>query len=425
MPGLLILSTVDPRLQFGARTATNTQIRTLAKATAFFKKKIGRSPNGLRELSEFLKSNNIEIGIHDYYGNKIEFNHLDHKILMLRSHGPNNLNEKPKGIHRNLFWASDGWKDLFKTIAPKPYKAPLIYQPAFLLSSASYDKKYIARIFYNSETGRRALVVVNNNISKEPVYVNQIDNPEEILWLPASSILAFTSSPNYGRQESVQIIDIKSLESVSIKLEGLNLQVNEQQKTTKFFATLAGPKLGGFLFYANTNFDTPIKGDSMFKNENLFEVTVSNNLRPEVKRSAKKLSPKRFKSQIEPMFGEGTPLQKKWFNLETSGNVSDTIKSWQDFAVEAKDSPTFPYALYYLIAFYEKAAALLLDSGKKQEGQTLYALSGEYAKALSELHDAPTWLSLSGWGAWESLVANEATGIEILGHLHNSELNED
>ena len=63
------------------------------------------------------------------------------------------------------------------------------------------------------------MVVVKNNLFKEPMYVNEIDNPQEIFWLPTSNHLIFTSNPNFGRQESIQILDMVNLETKSIRIE--------------------------------------------------------------------------------------------------------------------------------------------------------------------------------------------------------------
>lgn len=414
IPAFLLISAIDPRLQKGAQTSTKKNINRLAKSAIQFKSKFVVSPRSIREITEYAKSTGRSVSPYDNYGNKIVYSHLDEKHILIRSHGPNTFNEKSKGVHSNLFWAPRTWETLFREVAPKPEKAPYIFQPAYLLSSASNSKRYIARLFSNSETATNTLVVVKNNIYKEPVYVNTIDNPSEFIWHPTKNLLMFTSSPDHGRNESIQIINLDNLDAVSIRLDELNFSVKNKQAFKKFHATIAGSTFDGFYVYAyleNDPFEFP---SEVFFNQNLYHIKTSDDLTVQIRLSPSELSPLRFKRPILPLWGIGTPLQQEWFKLETHGSIEDTIRSWQEYAEKAQGSPLFPYTLYYLMALYENAAEVLETEGRKKESLSLLGIASEYARALSESRTSPQWLIDSGRASWHILNNRDNLNLDLI-----------
>ena len=120
---------------------------------------------------------------------------------------------------------------------------------------------------------------------------------------------------------------------------------------------------------------------------------------------------------VKPIEGIGTPLQNEWFRLVHKGSVNEIIEQWQYFALRSKGSPTFPYALYNLISFYEEAGNLYKKRGLSKESTSLYALASEYARALAQSDAAPIWLNLSGWDAWNKLQSRRPTNIKIVNEL--------
>ena len=229
IPSFLLLATIDPRLQAGSRKYTQKNLKNLAEIAFKFKQQTGRNPNHIREISEYAKSSFQKASIYDFYGNKVALHSLDEKHWILRSYGPNNLKGESSGIHKNIFWAPRTWTNLFRKVIIPQSKPPTLYSPVHLLSSSSHKGKYTARLFYNGSVDKKTLVVVKNNRTREPVYVNDIDNPEEFLWLPTSNKLVFTTDANKGRHESIQVIDIDTLESVSIKLKQTSISVAKQE----------------------------------------------------------------------------------------------------------------------------------------------------------------------------------------------------
>ena len=248
IPSFLLLATIDPRLQAGSRKYTQKNLKIWPKLLLNSNNKQEGIPITFREISEYAKSSFQKASIYDFYGNKVALHSLDEKHWILRSYGPNNLKGESSGIHKNIFWAPRTWTNLFRKVIIPQSKPPTLYSPVHLLSSSSHKGKYTARLFYNGSVDKKTLVVVKNNRTREPVYVNDIDNPEEFLWLPTSNKLVFTTDANKGRHESIQVIDIDTLESVSIKLKQTSISVAKQERALKFHATLAGTKLEDSIF---------------------------------------------------------------------------------------------------------------------------------------------------------------------------------
>jgi hypothetical protein len=144
VPGILLLASIDPRLHAGAQNSTSENLTKLSNNSKKFKNKFSRSPSNLRELIEYSKTIDSPASIYDNYGNKIELAQLDEKNWILRSHGPNTFAKESKGIHKNIFWAPRTWSGLFRVVSPNFQKPPYFYQPAYLLSMASHDRKYTA-----------------------------------------------------------------------------------------------------------------------------------------------------------------------------------------------------------------------------------------------------------------------------------------
>lgn len=418
IPSFLLLATIDPRLQAGSRKLTQKNLKNLSDVAFKFKQQTGRNPNHIREISEYAKSSFRKASVYDFYGNKVALHSLDEKHWILRSYGPNNLKGESSGIHKNIFWAPRTWTNLFRKVRIPQSKPPSVYNPVHLLSSSSHKGRYTARIFYNSSVDKKTLVVVKNNRKREPVYVNDIDNPEEFLWLPTSNTLVFTTDPNRGRNESIQVIDIDTLESVSIKLKQTSISVAKQKSALKFHAMLAGTKLRGFYFYATDLFSSPLNPDQFFSSENLYSVDITKNLKPKVKKVENNTrSPYRFIKFKDSSSSNMSPLQKEWSKLSLSGNAQETIENWQSIAIKSSGTPTFPYTLYYLIALYESASEMMRVNGRINESISLKGIASEYARELASNQNAPLWLSLVGWHAWEELKRGKASNIVITGQL--------
>jgi hypothetical protein len=206
--------------------------------------------------------------------------------------------------------------------------------------------------------------------------------------------------------------------SKSVKFDSTSFDVSKKNNSKKYFATLAGVKLNGFYFYAYDNFSSPLNAKDLFTSENLYEVNISASGKIKLKPSDSRLNPFRLSRFLKPKLGYSDPLQSEWFKLKTSGNMESTIESWQSFAVKSQGSPLFPYTLIYLISFYEEAAFVLKSKGKHKDALSLLlALSSEYARALARSNQAPNWLSLIGWGAWNSLKNKKPTGLRLSGGL--------
>lgn len=410
LPAVLFVFAIDPRVHFGASQNTRDRLSKMSLVAEDYKSSFGKLPPNLRELVEYSKTINKELSIYDNYGNKITLNHLDPKNWLLRSYGPNTLNKQSRGIHKNIFWAPPSWSKMFANVKFAYRKPPHPFQAVNLLSTSSHDGKYTARIFYNPKTTLNSLVVVKNNLFKEPMYVNEIDNPQEIFWLPTSNHLIFTSNPNFGRQESIQILDMVNLETKSIRIENQAFGVVNDTGSKKFFASIAGVKPGGFFFFGYFDFYSPLTLQSFFNRNNLFEVSLESD-GISINKANTPVNSFLIEKYGEIEKGQPLPIQQAWLEMNTSDHKLETINLWQNFALEAKSSPLFPYSLMHLIALYELAANDSKKSGKEKESLTLYGISSEYARALANSSQGPIWLRLSGLNSWEALQSGQATGL--------------
>lgn len=418
---IAFISISDVRTHVGARNLTKDLLQKYQKIIFLYKKDYDVYPTNLQNIYFFARSKGIELSRHDFYGQRLEYVPLTESQFVIRSFGIEDQFARKKGIHKNLFRSAKGWATLFRTTAPTPIRLPHFYQPAFLMSIASYDRKYIAKIFTHSATQKNTLVIVNNSKEKDVVYINHIDQPEQMLWIPGTSSLAFTSDPNKGRNESLQLIDVKTLEHrfirLSDNLRGLSHLQSEEREA--FSASIAGFNKNTLFFFATDDLQSPIAFDRLFSGSHLYKIEVSDDNDLKVQRLESELAIHPLHSAPEkPLYDKGNALQQKWFSTFPNGEINTTITAWQDLAIASKETPTFPYTLLYLISLYEKASEIIDPESQGPQIESMKAIAMEYASTLKETETAPQWMKLTAAHAWKQLLEDKNTTISLAGELY-------
>ena len=421
LPWIFYLAAANPSLKFIAHKLTSNDIKKLYEWVEVFQKEQKKFPQSLRELKSFVENKNQTLKIYDRYGYKFDMEYLDSKHFIVKSWASSSFKNKNARYAKNLFYSSTDWDSLFPEVIHNYPKPPSLYQPAQLISSTSYDKKYTARLFVNSSTNKKTLVVVRNSNKKDPIFIHSDNQPEEFIWFPGSRLLVFSSDPLYSQKGPLHIYDVDHDELKTIKID---LKTSIDNKTTSTFtpyvAALGGAVEDKLYVYLIPYKLQPLVPSAIFDQNNLYEIQVTfphGKFLAEAKKVNQKdkdgYSLKRVYSS--PKVGRGDKLQRMWFDLKIYPDIEKTINIWQEFAILAleKNSPMLPYALVTLIDLYYRAKKEYIKT-RKPGSIKLHGFALDYSKLVAQTPTYPTWLNLVGWGFWESIKEGKKPALSLI-----------
>lgn len=415
LPIILLLLAIKPEYQPAAYSKTLTDMEVLKKWVKTYQKKFNHISPSLREVAAYAESKQDQINIYDRYGLKFDIRYLDSSTLLIKSWGNINFPNKNHSYAQNLFLAPPTWKKRFPVVIHSYPTPPTLYQPAQLLSSTSYNKNYSARIFLHDKTHMRTLVVVHNNETRDPILIHSSNNPEEFIWFPGSSLLAFTSDPETSSKGPLHIFDVERDEIRSVRF-GKETTIDHKKRAAShyFIAALAGAHEDKLYVYLTPYNSTPVNPDTLFRSSNLYEVQVTfpgGKFRAKSRSLAQEKPPHTLHREYSaPKLGEGDELQKQWFNLKITGAVENNIEQWQAFAIKAyKDhSPILPYALMTLISLFERASTLYRTHNSNL-AQQMHSQALSYAQLIADSPGYPAWLRSISTDAYHRLKVKERT----------------
>lgn len=447
IPAILLFFTWMPEYQGEARRITLKNLKDIHSAIKAYKDRYGTksytpSPP-LRLVAEYARSNIVEspIEIYDRYGAKFFIHYLDTTHVIVRSLGwtseYRNIDEDHP-YFRGLFAADKEWDKLFSMIIHNYPKPPALYQPAQLESSASGNKKYIARLFvydgydiYNQPVQHRTLVIVKKYKQlKDPIFISTPSiQPEEFIWFPSTKHqhLIFTSTPSTQKNSRgpLHIFDAKNREIKTVTIDQkAAIDHTQSSKKTSYLAALAGAEEDKLYVYLLPYVDKePISSETLFHVDNLYQIHITfphNQLRAIAGKVITKSNFALRREYSSPREGEGTELQKLWFDLKIIGNIEQNIHTWQEFATHASEehSPIFPYACVTLISLYEKAARAPHIDASSNNWVLYYSeaikTAKKYAKFVYGKPIHPLWLRMVGWESWIRLQEGRPLNIEAI-----------
>lgn len=420
IPAVLMALAFMPEFQPQAHYRTLRAMSVLERWVQLYRQEFKIIAPSLREVVEYSATQGPGIASYDHYGYKLDIRYLDQSTTLIKSWGNINFSDKNHKFARNLFLAPKEWAELFPVVIHSYPQPPVLYQPAQLISSTSYNKHYSARLFVHHQTNQRTLVVVHNDKKRDPIFLHTSHQPEELMWFPGSSLLAFTSHPEFSLKGPLHIYDVERDELRSVKF-GKESGIDHKKSTTPkpYVAALAGAEGDKLYLYITPYAGGSLHPDRLFRSRNLYEVqatVVSGRFRAAVMHSASQQEgPVRAlrREYSAPKMGAGGGLQRSWFNLKPAGTVAQSIRRWHEFALRAQKeaSPLLPYALITLISLCEQASFQDSALGTSLSAQ-MYRHALAYAKLAAETPSYPTWLRLVSWEAWDRLKLRQRTSLD-------------
>ena len=417
VPLVLFSLALIPEFQPQAHKITLENMNNLKKWIKVYQKNFKISNPTLRAIVEYSATQGAMISAYDRYGYKLDIHYLDSSTTLIKSWGNINFSNKQHSLAKNLFLAPKNWVERFPVVIHSYPQPPVLYQPAQLLSSTSYNKNYSARLFVHHKTKSRSLVVVHNDEQRDPIFLQTFHQPEEFIWFPGSSLLAFTSHPGFSPKGPLHIYDVERDELRTVKFGEESGIVHTQSTPSKLFvAALAGAEEDKLYVYLTPHLSRPLHPDHIFATRYLYQVQVTfpqGRFRAEAHSMVEDKTARPLRREYSaPKVGAGGALQKMWFDLKVTGPIEQNINKWHEFVLRAQKehSPMLPYALITLVSLCEQASTLhkAYNATLSQQMQRNALL---YSEIIAKTPTFPTWLRLVGWETWDRLKLGEKTAL--------------
>ena len=430
IPSLLMVSAVYPEYQYGARYLTVEKMKILRQRAERYLAKFPATYPSLREISEYYSTRTYQpSGIYDHYGMRFDLRSLDDAYIMVKSWAPIMFADPDHQFAQKLYAASPRWPKLFPVVIHSYPEPPVLYQPAHLISSTSFDQSLTARLFVNHKTAHRTLVVVRSD-NYDPVFIHDTFQPEEFFWLPGRRILVFTSDPEHSSKGPLHFYDADHDEVRTITMEESVLEDHKQVSTVKpYIAALAGAQKEYLYAYMMPYHNKPLHPSELFAVDHLYKIQITfprgSHARFQTHMALVQpndLETFELKSEyFKPKLGLGNVTQRMWFRLKVTGNIENNIDHWQRFALRAHDrhSPMLPYALMTLISLYDRMSHFYALHNKAQ-GVQLHQFAVGYAHLVAKGKSYPTWLNLVAWDVWNRLQYDQEINLSVITPLSQS-----
>ncbi|MCX6127404.1 MAG: hypothetical protein NTV34_22005 [Proteobacteria bacterium] len=393
------------------RRTTDEMMRSNDSLIQSYARKFGEAPPSLNELRLYAKLHGRNYSQVDSWGGRFEYLRLGHVNYTLRSFGEDGVqntesSESDPGIFR--------WGQLVKVGLQYDYESGAHQaRPSIMLFAGADDpqRKWHAKLFLDSATGSRRLLVRNKKILNLYMLAPH-DGIEEFLWLPDGERLVFTASGSARYADGLWLWDLKKDHASNLlEFEKSHDGLKPIKLERTMFLALsavskdAKPKVSVFMAPAN---NLTLDPAWFFHPQNLhvYEIGLDGNFEHTYPKQG--LERERTLFDYEWMGqstvasgGNGAGLQKAWLKLPRSGSWETAMTSWQEYAVTNAQSPLAAYAVWSLSLFYRDAA--LEAKGRAKEAVVLKGLSIELSQGVRKMLAAPGWMRAVA----KNLVENE------------------
>ena len=366
-----------------------------------YARKYGEAPQSLNELRLYAIMRGTSYASVDSWGGRLEYLRLGRVNYTLRSFGGDGTQNTEKsepdpGIFR--------WGQMVQLGLQYDYDAGGHQaRPSVILFAGADDpeRKWHAKLFLDSSTGSRRLLVRHKRILKLYMLAPH-DGIEEFLWLPGGERIVFTASGSARYSDGVWIWDLKTdhawnLLELDLKSNGLS-PAKMQKGLHLALSSVSGhtpPRVSVFIA-PGTHAEMDATWFFHPQNLHVFEVGMGSSVNHILPASDEPANPKTLfdyewiGASTVATGGHGAGLQKTWLRLPRSGNWESAMNIWQDYAAQNAQSPLAAYAVWSLSLFYRDAAIEAKDRPK--EAEILQGYSVELSEGVRRMLAAPGWM---------------------------------
>lgn len=413
---------------------SKTRIQSVNKVVHAFIAAYGKPPADLNMLRAYALAERRTFDAYDAHGQRFDYLRLDGRHYLLRSFGAdgeqNARETQPDtGIVR---WGRRAKKDL---VYAYPTAAPTGFYPAPLAAvSESPGGEWLARIYGDPDTGRRALLVRSK--TKPGLFMAaRHDRVEEVLWLPNGQGLVFSATGSSRHRDGLFLWDLRD-DSLTNLFDAAShsMPISPASRGNRLWVTLSGvlpgnpphsasprgdPGTSPTVFaYAAPRHDGPLDPAQFFTREQLFAIAIETKGKAAVPRfldpsevdlgeyQSPIARPYKPNAHLGPYASAGLPTQAKWLSLQTTGDMEQVLLKWHEYSEKEASSPLFPYCLWILSALYGESYAQLAVAGSN-DADVLRTFGTEIARALIENELAPTYLKSLALFTYEALMEGE------------------
>ncbi len=399
----------------GGREASLQRLQLMNQNVNHFAREFKRAPRNLNEIRLFSKANQGIFHAYDGYGHIIEYIPLDQGNYLIRSFGEDEIEFK-KGAEPD-FILSNLLKETPRGIkALKNEKSTHIgaYNPAVLQGNLSPDGHWHARVYVNTDTGSRRLVLRDRR-DNNAIMVSLHDRVEEFFWRDNSDAIIFSASGSHlykdgiyewslsdgrainlfdGQLAKFDMHGLTSSKNFLISLAGYN---RKSQTIYAFLAIDEGQAISPDLFYS----DKALVGVSLLKNDQEefaidtpnFNATTFNDFLGQSYKQWNQVDKKNI-----------SILQKGLLDLPVRGKLDEILNQWTDFTAKQKSNAAlFPYLNLHLAIWYSFAA----KNASNRESDILRSFGAEFSRTLALDTNAPRYLQAISGYIHRRLVSNE------------------
>lgn len=382
------------------RRTTEEMMRNNDVLIQAYARKYGQAPPSLNELRLYARLRGKNYAGVDSWGGRFEYLRLGRVNYTLRSFGED-------GVQNTEFTDPDPgifrWGQMVKTGLQYDFDSGVQQaRPSVLLFAGADDmrRKWHAKLFLDSATGSRRLLVRNKKILNLYMLAPH-DGIEEFLWLPDGERLVFTASGSARYGDGLWIWDLKTDRAWNLmELEKNTAGFSPTNRAKKLHLALshvvagAQPRVGVFIAPASLMAMQPswffhpqnLHTYEILEGEKFEHIYPRDDLEQE-----KTLFDYEWMGQSTVAFGgHGSGMQRAWLRLPRSGNWETAMGVWQDYAATHAQSPLAAYAVWSLALFYRDAQ--LEASDRPKEAAVLQGYSMELYVALSQMLSAPGWM---------------------------------
>lgn len=396
------------------KRTTEEMMRANDSLIQSYARKYGEAPASLTELRLYAKLKGRAYAGVDSWGGRFEYLRLGRVNYTLRSFGDDGVqNTEESSPDPGIF----RWGQMVKSGLQYDYEAGIRQaRPSVLLFAGADDdrRKWHAKLFLDSATGSRRLLVRNKRILNLYMLAPH-DGIEEFLWLPDQERLVFTASGSQRYGDGLWVWDLKSdhswnlleLEknasdlSPSKQARGVHIALSYATKPKSDVEPKTGQpiaEIGAFIVPSTL---TKLEPAWFFHPQNLHIYELSNTEAFEhklptedAKSSATQFDYEWMGQSTVASGGSGSGMQRAWLRLPRSGNWETAMSVWQEYAAANAQSPLAAYAVWSLALFYRDAEREANDHPKERE--ILHGFSTELYSGLSKMLSAPGWLRAVG-----------------------------
>lgn len=408
-------------------SSNSVTVSRLGKWIERFQKDQNRLPENLAELRTYAYSFGETPELHDSYGERLFYLPLTEEAFVVKSFGRD-------ATENTVLRSRDEAYSHGLIVPPANVKGRIpdesrlhFYQSAFLEGENSPRGPLVASIRTRFRSDAKRLLVQSKD---DPQFFMSSfhDNVDEFIWLAGGYDIIFSAQGSRRYEDGVYHWNLRD-NSVRNLLPMLREKYFPELKDeTKMLISLSHSSDSPdfiYLFALPAPDSGSMDPKEFFRYRNFYALNSDNDFIAERVTADKDFSIFDYPIDHRALLNvrameEASPSQKSWAALSLSGEKQALLETWQNFCSDHSNSPSLPYALWWLVSIYNDTYRDILKD-QPEKARTLRNYGLEIAEALSALSSAPPYLRAFAEHLKKNLLLSKAADYNVVSTVQDEE----